>query len=147
MRIIALGNPDAGDDAAAIEAARRLETDYRVVIAGRPGAGLLDLLDGAGPTVLVDVTRTSQPSGQIIELPLATLADAAIAEPQLSSHGFGPSEALRLGQALGRAVPPGRFVGIEGERFEVGQPLSPAVSAALDDLVAAIRAAAAELGS
>lgn len=147
-RIIALGNEVAGDDAAAIYAARELADEFEVTLAGRPGARLLELLDpldppdGVGPTVLVDVTRSGQAPGHIVSLSLAALAEAAIAGAQTSSHGFGPGEALRLGAALGRPLPPGRFVGIEGRQFGIGQPLSPPLAAALDALVAAIRAAA-----
>ncbi|PRP96543.1 hypothetical protein ENSA5_36190 [Enhygromyxa salina] len=155
-RIIALGNEAAGDDGAAILAARQLEGEFTVTIAGRPGARLLELLDplepleppaDSGPTILVDVTRSGRSPGTIVSLPLASIAEAAIASAQMSSHGFGPSETLRLGAALGRPLPPGRFVGVEGWRFEIGQPLSPPLAAALDDLVAAIRSAAADSNS
>ena len=146
-RIIALGNEDAGDDAAAIQAARALEGKFAVTIAGRPGAGLLELLEPRGhpgPTVLVDVTRSGQAPGRIVSLPLAAIASASIIEPQVSSHGFGPGEALRLAAALGRERAPGHFVGIEGLRFEAGQPLSAPVSAAMHDFIAAIRSAATQ---
>lgn len=145
VRILALGNEAAGDDGAAIEAARRLEDRCEVTIAGRPGSRLLDLLDSPRPTVLVDVIRSGNPPGHIMSLPLSSIAEASVASEQMSSHGFGPSEVLRLGHVLGRPLPPGYFVGIEGVAFGVGQPQSPELDVAMDDFVDAIWSAACQL--
>lgn len=156
VRIIALGNDMAGDDAAALEATRRLEArlialgsdgELDMILAGRPGADLLDLLPADVPTVLVDVTRSGAAPGTIFNLALSELNDAITGERQVSSHGFGPGEALRLGKALGRALPSGRFVGVEGGRFDVGAGLSPAVAGALDAMIAAVLRAARDLGA
>jgi hydrogenase maturation protease len=141
VRVVALGNDAAGDDGAAIVAARRLADEVDVVVAGRPGAGLLDLLDAGTPVVLVDVTRSGADVGHIVRMPLAAVADAAVAEAQMSSHGFGPAETLRLGRVLGRALPPGFFVGIEGGDFGSGMQLSDPIESAIDDFVTAIRSA------
>jgi hydrogenase maturation protease len=140
VRIVALGSPHAGDDAAALLAAEGLAG---AVLAGRPGAGLLDLLEGDAPTVLVDVVRG--PAGRLVTCPLVELPEAVHVASPLSSHGFGAGEALRLARVLGRALPPGTFVGIGGERFGVGEAPSPAVTAALGALRDAIVAAANEL--
>ena len=144
VRVVALGNATASDDGAALLAAAEVDPAL-VVPAGRPGPGLLDLLADPTATVLVDVTRSGATPGRIVGFDLADLPDAALAEPQVSSHGFGPAETLRLGRALGRALPRGTFVGIEGARFDPGTELSPEVAAALPDLVDAIAAAVAEL--
>ena len=144
VRVICLGNLQAADDGAALRAADLLENEH-VVRAGRPGAALLDLLDGEGPVVLVDVTRSGAMPGTIHLLGMDELASAAIAGPSVSSHGLGLAEAFELGRALGRPLPPGRFVGVEGARFEPGNELSPAVEAALPALVRAIGEAIAAL--
>lgn len=146
VRVVALGNETASDDGAALIAASRI-TGAEVVAAGRPGPGLLDLVAHPVPTVLVDVTCTGAAPGRVIVIPLDALTEAATAEPQVSSHGFGPAETLRLGRALGRPLPPGVFVGIEGRRFEPGTELSPEVRASLDAVVAAIDDAVRKLGS
>jgi len=146
-RVLALGNAAAGDDGAALAAARRLGPGYDVDAVGRPGAGLLDLLAGDRPVVLVDVVQSGAAPGTIHRLPLAALPQAALARAQVSSHGFGPAEALELAQVLGRPLPPGRFVGVEGAAYDPGAPLSLAVEAAVEPLAAAIRAAVAELAS
>lgn len=144
VRVICLGNRHACDDGAALRAADALDDD-EVVRAGRPGAGLLDLLDGEAPVVLVDVTRSGSTPGTIHRLVLADVTEAALAGPNVSSHGFGPAQALELGRVLGRALPDGAFVGIEGVRFDPGDELSPAVAAAMPALIAAVRDAVAAL--
>lgn len=146
-RILALGNEAAGDDGAAIDAARQLESKCDVTIAGRPGSRLLDLLSSSRPTVLIDVVRSGQPPGTILRLPLSKIADASAHEAQMSSHGFGPSEVLRLGKALGRPLPIGQFVGIEGADFGIGQPMSPGIAAAMDEFVDEIWSAVCDLES
>ena len=76
---------------------------------------------------------------------LAELVERLDARAQLSSHGFGPAETLRLARALGRALPPISFVGIEGRRFDPGEGLSPAVEHALPSFVDAIGRAVSDL--
>ena len=144
VRIICLGNPHASDDGAALALAEHLE-EHAVLRAGRPGAGLLDLLEGSAPVVLVDATRTGAAPGTIHRLSLEALAGSSIAEPNVSSHGFGPAEALQLGRVLGRALPAGVFVGVEGTEFGPGDTLTPAVRDALPAFAAAVRQAVATL--
>lgn len=143
VRVIALGNPMASDDGAAMEAARRLppRPGVEVVLAGRPGAGLLDLLDPDIPTVLVDVVRLGVAVGAVLELPLANVEEAAIDGKPLSSHGFGVVQALGLGATLGRPRPRGIFIGFGGRVFEPGTALSHDVAIAVSDLTTAIDAA------
>lgn len=107
---------------------------------------LLNLLDTARPVVLVDVVQTGAAAGALLELPLAAILDCAVASAPASSHGFGPAEVLALGRSLGRALPRGVFLGVEGARFEAGAPLTPGVELAIPALAAAIRRAAEALG-
>ena len=145
-RVIALGHPARSDDGAALQVARRLPPGLaEVILAGRPGAGLLDLLDAAVPTVLIDVVRAGLAPGALVRLTLAEAGAAALTAPRVSSHGLGPGDALRLAKALGRALPRGWFVGVEGDRFDPGEQLSPAVEAALDGWLAATVAAVEDL--
>lgn len=139
-RVVALGNRFASDDAAALCVAERLRDEgLEVVLAGRPGAGLLDLFDR--PCVLLDVVRHGVSCGALVELPLADLAEAALASPSVSSHDLGPASALRLGVALGRPTPRGVFLGLGGRTFGPGEALSPEVEAALDAFAHAARTA------
>ena len=72
VRVICLGNAHASDDGAALQLAGAL-AGCEVRCAGRPGAGLLDLLEGGAPVVLVDATQSGAPPGTIHTLELAAL--------------------------------------------------------------------------
>lgn len=147
VRVIALGSSMSRDDGAALVAARALEGDegVEVILAGRPGPGLLDLFVADRPTLLLDVVRRGARAGELVELELAALRAAALRPEALSSHGLGVASALRLGAALGRALPPGCFVGIGGARFDPGDVLTPDVAAGIGAMVRAARAAIARL--
>lgn len=145
-RVIALGNAVRGDDGAALLIAARIPADQaEVLLAGRPGPGLLDLFDPATPTVLLDVVSAGLAPGTLVRLDLAAVPDAAVAGGRASTHGLGPAHALQLGRALGRELPRGWFVGVEGASFEPGAPLSPEVEQALDAFYAAAMAAVEDL--
>lgn len=137
---MALGNEDAGDDAAALLASRSLEADADVIRAGRPGPGLLDLLKPGRPVVLLDVIRSGAPAGTLHRISLEELAERVRARVPASSHGFGPAETLALGRELGRALPRGTLLGVEGTAFGPGEEPGPAVRAAIPELAAAARA-------
>lgn len=134
VRVIALGSPHGGDDELALELGARLERRYgprvHVRLAGRPGPGLVDLLTGSTPVVLLDVVRSAAEPGTVHRIELGQLSSRSLAREQVSSHGFGPGEALELARVLGRALPPGTFVGLEGEHFELGASPSPRMRAA-----------------
>lgn len=134
-RLIALGHPHRGDDGAALKAAAQVQGE--VLLAGRPGAGLLELLDR--PVILCDVVCSGRPPGSIVRMPLSSVAGASLREARSSSHGLGPADALALALALGRELPEGDFVGIEGQDFTAGAGLSAEVEAALPAFVAALQ--------
>ncbi|MCG8381587.1 MAG: hydrogenase maturation protease [Gammaproteobacteria bacterium] len=143
MKIIALGNRNAGDDGAAIAAAEQLTLDAtpppEIIFAGRPGTGLLDLLDGNEPVILLDVVQGSGKPGTITTLSLSKLTQRLASSPQTSSHGFGPTEVLSLAQALGRTLPDGYFVGIEGEQFQTGDVFSASIQHTLPQYVSSLQ--------
>ncbi|HLT37087.1 MAG TPA: hydrogenase maturation protease [Enhygromyxa sp.] len=146
VRVLALGSLHGGDDEVALTLARSLvDQGVDLVLAGRPGAGLVDLLDTELPVLLLDVVRSGARPGTIVELSLAQLCERALAIEQVSSHGFGPAEALQLAGALGRELPRGRFLGIEGASFELGAEPSPELLASLPELERRARAALREL--
>ncbi|MCA9652708.1 MAG: hydrogenase maturation protease [Myxococcales bacterium] len=149
VQVIALGSRTACDDEVALLAAERLAGPLgpraRVMLAGRPGPGLVDLLEPERPTVVMDVIMAGLPPGRVVRIPLHELTDATLAGRPLSSHGFGPAEALRLARSLGRSLPPGTFVGIEGHHLTPGQGIDPRVEQGIDAMVDAVLAAVAEL--
>lgn len=142
---MALGNRDRGDDGAALVVAGRLSPEAEVVMAGRPGADLLDHLALGGPCLVLDVTWSDAPSGTLHTIPLEDLRPGLLPDRSLSSHGFGPGEALALARVLGREIPRGYFVGIEGHRYDIGQRLSPEVEGRLDAFEERAREAIREL--
>jgi hydrogenase maturation protease len=139
LRIIALGNPDRGDDGAALQVASRFRGRIPVVLAGRPGTGLLDLMLPSETCILLDVTVSGAPPGTVHEIPLDVLTPESLPDARVSSHGFGPGEALALGRALGRKLPRGLFLGIEGEAFGAGAGFSDAVKRGMSALEQRIR--------
>jgi len=139
--VIALGNPDRGDDGAPIVVAERLRSEASVVLAGRPGPGLLHLLPPHGRFILVDVTATGSVPGTIRSLPLDSLDPLSLPDSRISSHGFGPGETLVLARALGIESQQGWFVGVEGEAFGLGAGFSRAVEDALPAFEDAVREA------
>ncbi len=143
VRVIALGTSTASDDGAAIAAAQQLRTmpNVELVIAGRPGARLLDLLDPDMPTLLLEVVELGAACGNLLEVPLSELAHASVDAKPIASHGPGAAEALAIAHAQGRELPRGIFLGIGGRQFELGGDRSPEVEQAIEDLVMAARGA------
>ena len=131
VRIVALGNQDRGDDGAALLVAARFETEASVVLAGRPGPGLLELLPPDRACLLLDVTSSGAPPGTLHQFPLEGLKAGLLPDARISSHGFGPGETLALARTLGHQLPQGYFIGIEGGSFGLGTSLSPEVAGAL----------------
>ena len=134
--VIGVGNPSRGDDGVGIELARRLArrpppgTEVRE--SSGEGAGLMGLWDGADRVILLDAIRSGAAPGTVIRFDAT--ADAVPRDfCRCSSHLFGVGEAIELARVMGRM--PGRLVvvGIEGEGYGFGAPLSPAVEAALDE--------------
>lgn len=141
--VIGLGNPDRGDDGAGREVARRLlaaeaPKGVRIVEADGEATAILAYLDGASTAFLIDACVSGAPSGTVrrIDLTQETLPRARYG---LSSHGFGLAEALALAQALDRLPKRCIVYAIEGEGFEIGAPLSPAVAHGVAETVEALR--------
>ena len=97
---------------------------------------LLEQWDGLELLVVVDAVTTGAAPGTLHRVdagdePLPR--DLRLA----STHALGVAEALELGRALGRAPRRVVVLGVEGERFAMGDEMSPAVAGVVDELVAA----------
>lgn len=134
--VIGLGNPFRRDDAAGLEAARRIRhTEWHVLPVG--GLELLDLWDGADEVVVIDAMRSGRPPGSVCVFDGFTeLLD--MTEGFGSTHGLGLLSAIGLGRELGRL--PQRLVvyGIEAADVAPGVELSPAVVSAVERVVAEV---------
>ena len=132
--VIGVGNAARGDDAAGVIAARRLGG---IEHEGDPVA-LLDVWRGAATVIVIDAVSSGAPPGTVHRFD----ATAAPLPTQLrgssSTHALGLAEAIELGRTLGQL--PARLIvyGIEGERFEAGAELTPAVAAAIEAVVEAV---------
>ena len=98
---------------------------------------LLDLWAGLDTVVVVDAIRGGTSPGTLHRVdpgddPLPR--DLRLA----STHAMGIGDALELGRTLGQAPRRVVVLGIEGVAFGIGEELTPAVAARLDDLVAAV---------
>ena len=134
IRILACGAIDRGDEGVAVRAVRALSRSARQG-AQIDEVGYLspELLIGDAPELprLVLDCVAGLPGGEIIDLPLAELPALEARMRTTSTHALAPGAAVALAALLGAVRPADRFLGIGGERFEVGDDLSPAVSAQL----------------
>jgi len=152
--VLVCGEPLRGDDAAGPAAVELLAADVRAR-AAVTAVGQLDLLvlldlPADTPCVVVDAVA-GLPAGEIWVQPLAAVVDRGrdragsgrVPEPR-SSHELPIDQVLALAATLRERPPAGTFVGIGGERWDLGASLSPAVVAALPAFAAAIAAAIEE---
>ncbi len=114
IRIIGIGSP-FGDDAVGLEVAKILAAsappNCEVIAADRPGATLIELLDGADAAILIDAARSGASPGVVHELGFDELERCAIRF--VSSHELDVIAAVRLARKLGRAPLRGRIIGLE----------------------------------
>lgn len=140
LTIIGVGSP-FGDDRAGWSAAEQLARSARVSnsaglievrILDRPGSMLLAEFGDSNGVILIDALFTGALPGTILRLEADAVGSA---RPLHSSHGLGVAQAVGLARSLGCL--PARFVvfGIEADRQYAGTELSPAVRAALPQLI------------
>lgn len=138
IRIIGVGNGMRGDDAVGLLAARQLRQTIgdrvEVIEAEMAGVNLIDLMKGAQVVILVDAARSGQAPGTIHRLDVSTGPIGSWMFPH-SSHAIGISEALELARVLGSLPATVIVYGVEAGNTEAGQPLSPAMATALDEVV------------
>jgi hydrogenase maturation protease len=142
VRVIGLGNPEAGDDALGLIAIRELRArcgdapDVELIEAG-PAHRIIDLLDDVDAVVVVDAVRTRggrRKAGAIVRAELGVPGALDVIESSLSSHGFGLAEMVGLAAAL-RSDARMVFFGIEVADVTTGKRLSSAVETAMPRLL------------
>jgi hydrogenase maturation protease len=146
-RVIGIGNPDRGDDAAGRLVARalcaHLGDDVEILEHGGEATGLLERLEGAEVAVIVDAAVSGAAPGTIRRFD-ARAAPLPQTLSDLSTHGFGLAGAIELARALGELPRCCVVYAIEGGSFEPGARPSPEVEAAVQEVAGLI---AGELGS
>lgn len=137
--VIGLGNPLMGDDGVGVAALERLRTQFHfpegveLVDGGTWGMNLLPLIEGAARLVLLDAINTGAPPGTLTALRRDALP--RYFSHKLSPHQIDLREVLALAEWRGTLPIELVALGIQPERVELEEGLSPLVAASLDDLV------------
>lgn len=141
VRIVGLGNPHRGDDDVGLRVVEALRSQVPPSVQVRAHSGepmdLLEEWEGAELAVVVDAIRSGHRPGYVHRAEveggaLPTVGSAA------STHALDLARTVELGQVLGRL--PHRLVvwGVEGVRFGMGDVPTPAVLAAVPEVVAGV---------
>jgi hydrogenase maturation protease len=141
VRVLVCGERLRSDDAAALLAAEGLTDDARalaeVIEVGQLSAeALLEVPDGVA--LIVADAAVGIPAGQVVTMPLESVARRLDGVAPASSHSMPPDQVLALAEEMRGVLPRGVFVGIGGAEFGFGEGLSPAVEAGLPAFVVAL---------
>ena len=133
--VIGVGNSDRGDDGigpAVISRLRgRLPAGVLAIECRGDLLGLIDEWKGLAGIVVIDAMAPRGRGGRIERLDLVGEPVAAEFAPS-STHAFGLAETIEIARSLNQL--PRHLIAhlVEGERFGIGAPLSPAVAAVVD---------------
>jgi hydrogenase maturation protease len=135
LALIGVGNRFRRDDAAGLEVARRLRETHppgiRVIEEeGEPGS-LIQAFELMTEVLIIDAVSTGGKPGDLYRFD-ATNEPLPVETFRSSSHALGVGDAIELARALDRLPERIAVYGIEGESFEAGEGLSPAVQATVD---------------
>jgi hydrogenase maturation protease len=139
--VIGVGNPNRGDDALGLVAARQIREmcldGVDVVECQGDLLTLLDLWGSARSTILIDAVSSGGAAGAIrrFEASGSPLPGDMRA---VSTHGIGIGEVVELARILDRLPPRLVVIGVEGLRFGVGEELSPEVERTLGSVLSAV---------
>jgi hydrogenase maturation protease len=128
-RLIGIGNPDRGDDAAGWEVAEKVTSwDVSRLTAG--SLSLIDLWCHDDEVVIVDAMKSGAPTGTIVRIDAIEnrLPQGAFS----STHAFGPAAVVELARTMDRLPRSLIVYGIEVGQVEHGCPMTPAVATAVD---------------
>ncbi|MCB9641257.1 MAG: hydrogenase maturation protease [Myxococcales bacterium] len=142
IRLFGIGNPFRSDDAVGRLVAQQLQAltspSIGIYESDGDGAKLIDEWQGAETVYLVDAVSSSQSPGTLhrYEAHEQPLPQAIFGR---STHHWGMADAIEMARVL-RKLPPRIVVyGIEAANFAYGLELSPAVQAALPELLKRLR--------
>ena len=146
VNIVGVGNVLMGDDGVGPEAvarlaAHRLPPGVAVHDAGLAVGDVLCRLDPAEALVLIDAVEGGGPPGTVYRFGWDVLAPApAEGTGPMSLHDLSVGPALQLEALAGRVFADVTVFGVEPAVVAWGEPLSPAVDAAVGRLVAHVLA-------
>jgi hydrogenase maturation protease len=146
LALIGVGNRFRRDDAAGLEVASRLRERHppgiRVLDEEGEPASLIRSFELMQEVLIVDAVSTGGTPGDLHRFD-ATHKPLPAETFRSSTHALGVAEAIELARELDRLPPRLAVYGVEGESFEAGEGLSPAVENTVSRLVAELHA---ELG-
>lgn len=99
------------------------------------GMALIEPFDTHSDIVVLDATQSGRAAGTITRIDAAK-APVPIEIFRHSTHRIGVGEAVETARALGCLPPRLLIIGIEGQRFDPGEGLSPEVETAARRIVA-----------
>ena len=139
LALIGVGNRFRRDDAAGLEVAARLRAKHPPGIRileeeGEPGS-LVHCFELMNEVLIIDAVSTGGKPGDLHRFD-ATHDPLPAETFRSSTHALGIGDAIELARELDRLPPRIAVYGIEGESFETGEGLSPAVEATVSALVA-----------
>jgi hydrogenase maturation protease len=133
--IIGVGTAYRNDDAAGLIVAERLRAllpeGASVITHEGEGVSLMEQLADSEAAVVIDAMSSDAEPGTIRRFD-ASAQPLPAQTFRHSTHAFGIGQAIEMGRALGKL--PRRLIvyGIEGQDFEAGTQLSPAVELSIE---------------
>lgn len=147
--IIGIGNDYRRDDAAGRIVARnlkkRIPPGTEILEETGEGTALLEAWRGAEDVFLIDAVQSGAPPGTLHRIDVWT-QPLPTSFFRHSTHAFGIAEAVELARVLHQLPPRLIIYGIEGERFDAGVGLSPAVEKAVAEVEARLQEEIIEKG-
>ena len=140
--ILGLGNPLQGDDGVGCRVAQELEErtlpdDVEVMDGGTPGVGLLNLFEGRQRVIIVDAAEMGHAAGSVVRFRPKDVTLTGSAQ-RFSLHRSGVADALALASELKLALPEIVVFGVQTERADWNDGLSPKVEAAVPQVIEAV---------
>jgi len=137
MLVIGVGNEFRSDDAAGIEAARRIRdrAPHMKVQWGEP-LDLLELFGGETSAVVIDAVIGGGEPGTIHRIDVSERPFPSCLSA--STHSLGISDAIELARMLGRLPEQVVIFGIEVHSVGAGTEMTPEVESAIETVVAEV---------
>lgn len=133
--ILGCGNPERGDDAAGLVAARKLrEMGLNALEHSGDMLSLFYRWAGYDEVIIIDAMISGAPAGTIKWI---NPREDTIPGKQFhsSTHEFGLAEVIELARSLAQLPPKLTICGIEAGHCDIGAPLSPEVAQAVEKIV------------
>jgi hydrogenase maturation protease len=135
--VIALGNPDRGDDGVGLAVAQCLRellpNEVPIISASGDALGLIPTWAEFDAIICIDAVASANAPGSIHRFDL-TAADLPNQFAVASSHALGLVDAIALARALQETPRQIIVYGVEGVCFAAAAPLTPEVAAAIVDV-------------